>query len=132
MKTLNPTQVINTYFQSLANGDLQTLGSLLAEDIVWHQPGNGSLSKTYEGKNAVFALFGKFMQISEGTFKINNVSSVMQNGNLVSATLTFSASKQNGEAISMTGVDLMKVENGLIKEVYLFSGDQNLEDTFWG
>lgn len=125
-------EIVKTYFESLAKGDLATLGSLFAEDVVWHQPGNGSLSGTYRGKQELFPLFGKFMEISAGSFKIDRVSEIMGNGNLVSATLHFSASKPNGEKISMNGVDLMRIENGKILEVFLFSGDQAAEDRFWG
>ncbi len=136
MKTQNNTQaniqVVETYFSSLAQGDLNTLGSLFAEDVIWHQPGKGSLSGVHKGKQAVFALFGKFMEISEGNFRINAVSSIMANGDMVSATLNFSAHKKSGAKIAMNGVDLMRIENGKIKEVYLFSQDQAAEDAFWG
>lgn len=125
-------QVVETYFSSLAKGDLNTLGALFAEDVIWNQPGHGSLSGIHQGKSAVFALFGKFMEISEGSFRIDAVNSVMSNGNLVSATLNFSAQKKSGAKISMNGVDLMKIENGKIKEVHLFSQDQSAEDEFWG
>lgn len=132
MKTNTNIQVAQKYFESLAKGDLQTLGSLFADNVIWHQPGQGSLSKTYYGKQELFPLFGKLMDISEGTFKIDSVKSIMANGNLVTAVLHFSAHKSNGKSISMDGVDLMKIEDGLIKEVHLFSGDQKAEDEFWG
>ncbi len=131
MKTQNnAVEVVKEYFNSLAKGDFQKLGSILADDIVWHQPGNGALSKTYSGKSEVFALFGRFMEISQGTFKIDQVDSIMANGDLVAATLHFSAKNKNG-AIAMNGVDLMRVTNGKIKEVFLFSADQKAEDSFW-
>ena len=31
----------------------------------------------------------------------------------------------------MNGVDLMRVQDGQIKEVFLFSNDQKSEDAFW-
>lgn len=130
--TVNNVQIVQKYFDSLAKGDLATLGSLFADDVIWHQPGNGSLSKTYFGKQELFPLFGKFMEISEGTFKIDAVKSIMANGDFVSAILQFSAKKSNGRGISMGGMDLMKIEQGQIKEVHLFSGDQKAEDEFWG
>lgn len=122
--------VVGIYFQSLSVGDFALLGSVLDDNIIWHQPGNGALSSTYTGKDAVFALFGKFMQISQGSFKIDRVHSIMSNGNLVTATLHFSAHKP-GSSISMDGVDLMKVQNGKIVEVFLFSADPKAEDEFW-
>jgi ketosteroid isomerase-like protein len=126
----NNIEIVKGYFDSLARGDLQKLGSLLADDIVWHQPGSGELSKTYRGKAEVFALFGKFMEISEGSFKIDQVNSIMANDDYVTATLSFSA-KSNKSSIEMSGVDLMRVADGKIREVFLFSGDQAAEDAFW-
>jgi len=125
-------ETVKQYFHSLATGNFEALGALLADDITWHQPGSGSLSGTHQGKAAVFTLFGKFMALSEGSFKIDAVESIMANGALVAVTLKFSATKKSGARISMNGVDLMKVENGKIKEVHLFSADQAGEDAFWG
>lgn len=125
-------QIVQTYFEALAKGDLVTLGNLFAEDIIWHQPGKGSLSKTYHGKAELFPLFGKFMEISGGSFKIDFVKNIMANQEFVIATLSFSAEKANGQRIQMDGVDMMKIEDGKIKEVYLFSADQAAEDEFWG
>jgi len=33
--------------------------------------------------------------------------------------------------MSMDGVDLMRIESGQIKEVWLFSRDEDAEDDFW-
>jgi ketosteroid isomerase-like protein len=126
------TALIAKYFECLQTGDFQTLGSLFADDVVWHQPGQGSLSKTYHGKEQLFALFGNFMKISEGSFKIDGVQSLMANDDLVTATLQFSAKKSSGSQIQMNGVDVMKVNDGKIQEVHLFSADQKAEDEFWG
>ena len=124
-------KTVQKYFDSLAKGDLETLSGLFAEDVIWHQPGRGKLSGTYKGKQEVFGLFGQFMEISQGSFKIDSVGNLMSNENLVTATLHFSATRSNGQSMSMDGVDLMKIENGKIKEVYLFSGNQSVEDSFW-
>lgn len=130
---VSPKEIVGQYFSSLESGDFATLMDLLDEDIIWHQPGNSILSGTYRGKKAVGDLFGRFMEISQGSFKIDEVSAIMENGNLVSATLRFSARRCGyvDVHIEMSGVDLMRVENGKIKEVFLFSADQKAEDDFW-
>jgi len=122
--------VVESYFEYLQIGDLEGLENLFDDNIIWHQPGNGQLSGTYEGKPKLFTLFGEFMKRSGGTFKIDEVSSLMINGNFVIANLHFSATQGN-KSISMDGVDLMKVKNGKIIEVHLFSADQEAEDEFW-
>lgn len=123
-------EVVESYFDYLQKGDLENLGNLFGDNIVWHQPGNGQLSGIYQGKAKLFELFGEFMKRSGGTFKIDEVKSLMVNRSLVVANLHFSASRGN-KSISMDGVDVMKVENGKITEVHLFSSDQGAEDEFW-
>ena len=123
-------QLVRRYFAALAKGDLAAAGALLADDIVWQQPGSSALSRTYRGKGELFPLLGRFMELSQGTFQIDQVRSVMANGDRVAAIIHFRA-QRGGAELSMDGVDLMRVEDGLIREVWLFSGDQDAEDKFW-
>lgn len=123
-------EIVKKYFDSLSSGDFTVLEEIFAKDIIWHQPGLSPLSKSYFGVKEVFNLFTDFMTISQGTFKIYEVKSIMINNDLVTTTLSFSAFK-NGKSISMEGVDIMKIQNGQIKEVWLFSSDQKAEDSFW-
>ena len=123
--------VSNNYFTAVQTGDLATLGALVAPDVVWHQPGQNQFSGTQNGAEAVFGVIGGMMQISGGTFKIDEVSSIMANGDQVAAILKFSAQREGAE-MSMSGVDVMTISKGQIKEVWLYSGDQAAENAFWG
>ncbi len=124
--------VVGRYFEALATGNFGILDEILAQDLVWHQPGQGELSGVHRGKAKVFELFGEFMKRSAGSFRIESVGDVMTNGDLVTATLRFSAKRGDGRSIAMSGVDLMRIEDGRIREVHLFSQDQDAEDRFWG
>jgi ketosteroid isomerase-like protein len=125
-----PTEVARRYFALLGAGDLPGLAGLFSPDVVWHQPGTSHVSGTYRGTDRLFAHLGRFMELSAGTFRIDEVADVMGNGDLVAATLRFSASVA-GRAVSMAGVDLMRVHDGRIVEVWLFSADQAAEDSLW-
>jgi len=70
------------------------------------------------------------MERSQGTFRIDGLGALMAQGDLVAVPIHFSAERV-GQAISMNGVDLLRVEDGLIREVWLFSEDQVAEDRFW-
>lgn len=124
------TAIIRQYFDALLKGDLQTAGNLFADDIIWHQPGNGILSGTKNGKGEVFALLGRFMELSNGTFAIDKIDYIASNGPLVVASIHFRA-MANGRSIAMRGIDMMRVENNKIKEMWLFSEDSKSEDAFW-
>lgn len=101
----------------------------MADDIQWHQPGKNTLSGCIKGKQALGTHLGKFAARSNGTFKMitNWVSS---NDPFVAANVTFLA-ERDGETLDMNGIDLFKIEDGLIQEVWLFSAQPDMEDAFW-
>lgn len=132
MNEENNVEVVRGYFDAVARGDLQAVGESFADDIEWHQPGQGSLSGTHTGKGAVFTLLGQFMARSNGTFRIDHVGTLMSQGEYVVAPLHFCAEAPGKTALSMSGIDLLRVKDGRIQAVWLFSENQPAEDAFWG
>lgn len=124
------TEKVSLFYAALAQGDFQTVGTLLSDDLIWHQPGKGALSGIYSGKQNVFAHLSKMAQLSNGTFAIDQVDYVTENGDLVVAAVAFAVSA-SGYSMEMKGVDLFRFEDGLIKEVWLFSERIDEEDRFW-
>lgn len=124
-------QVVRSYFQALQSGDMATVGALFAEDVIWHQPGANQFSGEHKGRDAVFAMLGAMMQASAGTFAIDTVHTLMGNDDLVAATIHFSG-RRDDTAMAMDGVDLLRITDGTIAEVWLFSADPAAEDAFWG
>lgn len=123
--------IARTYFQAVQTGDMATLGELLDEAIVWHQPGANQFSGEHKGQGAVFQMLGGMMEASQGSFAIDKIHSLMGNGDLVAATIHFTG-RRGDTSMAMEGVDLLRLQNGKITEMWLFSGDQNAEDAFWG
>jgi uncharacterized protein len=123
--------IAHAYFQAVRTGDMATVGELLDQAIVWHQPGANQFSGEHKGRDAVFAMLGAMMETSRGTFAIDKVHTLMANGDLVAATIHFGG-RRDDTSMSMDGVDLLRVEGGKITEMWLFSGDPATEDAFWG
>jgi hypothetical protein len=124
--------IVRGYFDAVGRGDMPAVGEAFANDIEWHQPGEGSLSGLHCGKDAVFTLLGRFMERSGGTFRIDSIGPLMAQGDLIATSIHFRAERPDGKTMSMSGVDLLRVANGRIREVWLFSKDQRAEDAFWG
>ena len=115
-------EFVKTYFNSIHTGDLETLGSLVAKDIVWNQPGENKFSGQYNGSEAVFALIGGLMEVSGGSFKIDTVHAVMGNESTVATTVNF-LGQRDGASMSMNGVNILTVKDGQIVEDWLYSED---------
>lgn len=126
-----PLAVVDKYFDALSGKDFDTVASLFADDIVWHQPGDNRFSGTRRGSAAVNEMIGGMMTVSEGTFELALTSALLANGSLVAAPVHFSATREDA-AMSQNGLDLLRVESGRIAEVWLFSSDPSGEDAFWG
>ena len=125
------TDIAREYFQAIQTGDMATLGKLVDEKVVWHQPGSNQFSGERRGRGAVFEMLGAMMQCTAGTFAIDKVHSIMGNGEMVAASIQFSA-RRDGKSMSMDGVDVLRIKDGAIVEAWLFSRDQAAEDEFWG
>jgi hypothetical protein len=67
--------LIRGAYAAFAKGDLDALDDVFAEDIRWHEPGRNQLSGTYDGRTAVYELFGRLMEVTEGSFRSSSVRS---------------------------------------------------------
>ncbi len=121
----------NAYNNALIAGDFAALFETMADDIIWHQPGNHSTSGAKIGKEVLGAHLATFAEKTNGTFKVVT-NWVSDNDTLVAANVTFLGTRTDGEELNMNGIDLFRMEDGKIKEVWLFSADQKAEDAFWG
>lgn len=127
---MTKTEIVHQFYVSLAKGDFEKVGSLLADDLVWHQPGKGALSGSYKGKEAVFSHLGRMAQLSGGTFAIDQIDYITENDPLVAAAVAFEVFAFD-KSMRMRGIDLYRVENDKIQEVWLFSERIDEEDAFW-
>ena len=55
-------------YESFQAGDMDTVQTLLASDIVWHSPGQGA--EHFHGIDAVMAEFGRLHGDTDGTFRV--------------------------------------------------------------
>src|SRR5512147_329869 len=83
-------------YAAFARGDIPAVLKVLAEDILWHVPGRGPLSRDYRGHAEVVGFFRHFGQLSEGTFRIR-VDDVLARGDRVVGVVTESAERGGRE-----------------------------------
>lgn len=131
MQTHDALTVAKRYADALSAKDFAAVAAAFADDIVWHQPGTHRFSGTHQGATAVNELLGGMMTHTQGTFDITVTGEPMANDDLVALPVHF-AGTSNDRTMAMNGVDLLRVEDDRIAEVWLFSTDQEAEDAFWG
>ncbi len=117
-------------YEAFGKGDMETVGELLADDVVWHIGGHNPLSGDYKGKEAVFGFFGKLMQVSGGTFKLE-VHDILANDDH-SVTLVRETAEKNGKKLDHRAVHITHPDSeGRVKEFWAFEEDQAAGDAFF-
>jgi len=122
-------QLIERAYAAFARGDVPTVLAALADDILWHVPGRGPISGDFRGHAQVLEFFGRFMELSGGTFRIV-VDDVLAKGDRVIVLVTESAQRL-GRKWSSPQVHAWTVKNGKATVFWQFQGDQQTEDEFW-
>lgn len=122
-------KVFNTYTEALSRGDFEAAFETMADTIVWHMGGESSLSGIIKGKQALGERLGEFAKRSNGTFRVMTEWAA-SNDCFVAASVVSLAEKDN-EKLNDLGIDLFKIEDGKIQEVWTFAQYQTVEDKFW-
>ena len=61
--------IVRRGYEAFNTADIETLTELFDESASWHTPGRSSVAGDHEGRDAVFAQFGRYGGETGGTFK---------------------------------------------------------------
>lgn len=110
-------------FESFDAGDADAFGSMLAEDVVWHEIGG----KTVHGRNAV----ASSMSGMEGVEFEGSLHDVVGNDEHV-VGLVEAHVKAGDDEITYRTAEIMHVEDGKVTERWAFSDDTQAISEFFG
>jgi uncharacterized protein len=127
--TITNAELLRRAYQAFAEGDVPTVLASFAHEISWHVPGRSPLSGSYQGHEGVLDFFGRSMELSGGTLKVD-VDEILGDGERIAVLTTVSA-QRNGTAWSAPDVHVWRVVDGSAVEFREFQGDQQTEDEFW-
>ena len=122
-------KVFDAYRAALERGDFTGVFATISDAIVWHMGGESSLSGTITGKQALGERLGEFAKRSGGTFKV--ITNWAASNECFVAASVVSVAQRGSDKLNDPGIDLFKIENGKIQEVWTFAEQQSAEDTFW-
>ena len=121
--------LIKSAYDAFSRGDIPDAMAAFAQDIFWHVPGRGPLSRDYRGHAEVLGFFGHFMELSRGTFRLQ-VDDVLAKGERVVVLCTESA-QRGGRSWSAPQVHVWTVKDCKATVFWEYEGDQQGDDEFW-
>ena len=121
--------LLNKGYDAFEKGDLETIRGLLADGVVFHIPGRSPLAGDYRGIDEVFGFFGKIVELTGGTFKLERHAILADDEHGV-VMLTATA-ERNGKTLSAKAIDIHHISNDKTTEYWTFPDDMYAEDEFF-
>jgi ketosteroid isomerase-like protein len=123
-------QVIRQLFEAYRNDDYETLRQVLAEEVVYHIPGNNVFSKDYTGQEALFELWKAQKQRMGGKpYNIQLIDILVNEKHVVALTRV---EAQAGEkSVTWMGANVYAIRDGKIAEAWFMLDDLYAYDSFW-
>ena len=117
-------------YVAFSSGDVATLSELLAEDARQYQPGSGSMSGEFRGRDAILAYYGRLASETNGTFRVELEHVYTDGEGRVVASSRNTA--QRGDRRLNTGAALVfTIKDGKAQDLHGVEEDLDDWDEFW-
>jgi uncharacterized protein len=117
-------------YEAFGKGDFAALDDLFAEDITWHVSGRSQLAGDYEGRAAVYAFFGRLMEVTENSFQLE-LRKIFADDTQAAVVVT-STARRGTTSSRTTDVHLYRMQDGRIVEFQETTSDQYAVDAVYG
>ena len=117
-------------YAAFGKGDFAVLNDLFAENLLWHDAGRSQLAGEYRGRDAVYGLFGKLIELTGGSFQID-LHAVFADDEHGVALVIITASR-GGRSIEVNEAHVFHLLDGKVVEFWNASTDLYASDELFG
>jgi hypothetical protein len=121
--------LVRRTYADFESGDLDLLGVVMAEEVVWHEPGRSSLAGHYRGPKEVLGFLEELKARSSGTFKIEILDVLSEPERAV--VLQRETAMKDDETLDVIAAVEFEIHHGKITEVTVYQHDSYAFDEFW-
>ena len=122
-KVENNRKIIETYYESIASGDFETVISLMHKDVVFNIVGETPYAGLWEGRDNIYGILvpAVVSNFKEGSVKFAERWNVMcVDENRATGLMSAIAETHKGEKLDMTYCHILKFNENQIIEVHEF------------
>ena len=116
-------------YEAFGKGDLDRLTELWTPDIRWHEPGRNQLAGEYTGPSQVFEMFGRVMELSEGSFRVE-LRTILADDTDGVAVVRFSGHRGD-RTLDVLAAHVFRFEGDRVAEFWEAHTDQATVDEFF-
>jgi uncharacterized protein len=123
-------ELVRKGYAAFSSGDMETLGQLMAPDVVHAVPGDSLISGEHKGQDEVFAMYGQLFELSDGTVEVE-LQDVKAKGDDKVVSTHRSRAKRGDKTIDVVDTLEFTIADGKITRLDESTGDQAATDAFW-
>jgi hypothetical protein len=117
-------------YEAFNTADMETLTEILDENASWHTPGHSPIAGDRQGRDAVFAQFGRYGGDTGGTFKAE-LKQVFTSADGRVIGLHHNSAERNGKQLDTDCCLVVEIENGRMTSGREYFFDLDNWDEFW-
>jgi uncharacterized protein len=115
------TELVKKGYEAFTAGDVETVMSLLDDNIEWVQPGESAISGTYHGKDE----FGEYLRrLAEKSLTVK-LNRLLADGDMVVALTEVTAGNETGQ-----DADVFTLRGGKMVRVQVYADTAMMERVF--
>ncbi len=123
-------RLVRGLYEARERGDLEAVRSMLADDVVWHEPDvGGAHDGDHRGPGEVLGMMRDASERTGGTFLLV-AREVVANGEHAVAMVDWSAERA-GERLEGKEAAVYRIRNGKVVEASFHPDDGDLDRRFW-
>jgi ketosteroid isomerase-like protein len=122
-------ELVRRGYAAFAEGDMETLRELFDPEIVWHFPGRSVLAGDHRGPDAVLGVFGRTMELTAGTFRVEVHDVVADDQHTIG--LHLATGEREGRTLEDREVLVFHLRDGKVVEVWQYIENQYTYDEFF-
>ena len=122
--------IVRRGYAALNTADLTTLTELFDENASWHTPGKSALAGDADGRDAVFAQFGRYAEETGGTLKAE-LKRVLTDEYGQVLGIHHSVAERGDKRLDVYGCIVFELEDGRIVDGREHFYDLHAWDEFW-
>lgn len=112
-------RVIRELYDARSGRDWDVVGSLLADTVGWHEPGEEDHSGSFRGRDEVVALLEKLVDVTDGSFQL--VPEGFLNLGEHSAVVVRWSAKRGRRRSEGREIAVYRFEDGRVAEVWFYA-----------